>query len=810
MRISVAATSAAILLMAVGFATVLLQRNSESVQASGQAMIQDEGSEPLARMREKCVGMAREGEYRDARSCFENARHRAEALGSTEYSARFLTNIANIDLYSHRLRSAMKGYLAARQYAESADNRELTSALNTNISWVYSMLGADDEASAAIIAAAKAVPAHLRAEHLPRIRMQEANIAARSGDTGRAVEAAAEALLWAERAGDIRMMCDIMSAVGWELLLKGEVERAEPFLIESFRLHKFQAQPVPDHCYRNLAVLEMQRGNLAAALQFINRALEVSGEVARPLPAWMLHYRRALIRRAAGDSSGALSDLEAALGFVQQLRLEMLPAEAIRISAGVELSALYRTYIEVANEVFDIRPDLSLAARSFEAAEGGRALALRASLDEMDEVHDRLPVEYWHTLQQLTDLEQNRIGRRSNEPDASERLRRRLTVMEIEAGLALDLAPAAGRVRLKDIQAGLPGDRALLAFSLSKSFSYLWAVTRDHLELHRLPPGTELEQLCREFQRSVEASSPEASEVGERLYQLLFGDLGEEVRRMRQWDLVPDGALFETPLAALVAERRNGEPVYLIERHTLRMLPSASMLLAAKGTVWEGPAMIVADPVYNTADPRWKFRDVDPALQLTRLAGASREARQCAQVLGMASNRPILLAGMGANARRVRESLAERPAMIHFATHVITVGDHDKKGLIALSLTEDGSMNLLGPTGIGALRTYAGLIVISGCSSGAGEVLPGEGLLGLTRAWLRAGAHSVAATYWPIPDHSGEILQAVYTLIEERKREGLPIAPQEALRQAQIEMIRSGDWRSQTGYWAAYFLIGRS
>ena len=78
------------------------------------------------------------------------------------------------------------------------------------------------------------------------------------------------------------------------------------------------------------------------------------------------------------------------------------------------------------------------------------------------------------------------------------------------------------------------------------------------------------------------------------------------------------------------------------------------------------------------------------------------------------------------------------------------------------------------------------------------------GLLGLTRAWLSAGARSVVASRWPTPDEDGALFQAFYGDLRKHSREGSA----EALRAAQIEMLRSGGWRARPRYWGAYFVVG--
>src|SRR5262249_56862267 len=83
-------------------------------------------------------------------------------------------------------------------------------------------------------------------------------------------------------------------------------------------------------------------------------------------------------------------------------------------------------------------------------------------------------------------------------------------------------------------------------------------------------------------------------------------------------------------------------------------------------------------------------------------------------------------------------------------------------GLIALSLNSRRENELVPPQEIASWRTGAGVIVMSGCHSAEGPILPGTGLLGLTRAWLAAGARSVIASAWATPDENGALFDALY------------------------------------------------
>jgi len=100
-------------------------------------------------------------------------------------------------------------------------------------------------------------------------------------------------------------------------------------------------------------------------------------------------------------------------------------------------------------------------------------------------------------------------------------------------------------------------------------------------------------------------------------------------------------------------------------------------------------------------------------------------------------------------------------------------------------------------------------VVLSACSSGSGKILPGAGQMGLPRAWLISGTRAVLASYWPTADESGSIFDPFYrefgpppVVVSSRRAA-------RALRFAQNQMITAGGWRSQPGYWAAFFVVGR-
>jgi CHAT domain-containing protein len=399
---------------------------------------------------------------------------------------------------------------------------------------------------------------------------------------------------------------------------------------------------------------------------------------------------------------------------------------------------------------------------------------------------------------------------------------------------------------LKHILEGLRETEVLLSFHLGERQSFLWAVTRNSLRLYPLAPRSRIRQTIKEFRDAVQAERPEADELGKQLYHDLFGGLGEE-RSKTAWLLSLEDALFELPFAALVPESEISRPqfterqftgkrgtMYLVERHSLQIVPGVFLLKQrhAAGTA-RGRMVVVGDPIYNTADPRWQEGEARPgrgifglesfqirpfagptytwahaawgsinagaAAQLNRLVGSAGEAEAVSQVWG--TRQTTVLEGGQAQRERLLESLSPAPDVIHLATHVLAGRLSERKSFLALGLGPDRQPELLSESDIGVLQVPDSLVVMTGCSTATGDILAGAGLQGLTEAWAAAGARGVIATQWPVRDHTGDFLPGFYTAL-------LSFPTAEALRKTQVAMIHSGTAYAASSAWASYQLFG--
>ncbi len=327
---------------------------------------------------------------------------------------------------------------------------------------------------------------------------------------------------------------------------------------------------------------------------------------------------------------------------------------------------------------------------------------------------------------------------------------------------------------------------------------------------------------------------PEATATGSRLFTTLFGQVPRRFSRHHRWLLSLDQTLFDVPMAALVEGHGTARAYW----------PSATLSKLSPGPCcgWSPPpvprrgrahfpgnrrrhiqcrrsaparpascpAGFAVEPVRGRSRRRGRLRSLCPGWWRAR-----PELAACAHAW---QGEHTLLEGAEASRGRLTEELRRNPAVIHFATHfvasaenalyLVSEGSQARSqagaiGLIALSLNQAGETELLTAPEIAQWQVRAELVTLSGCHSAAGAALPGAGLMGLTRAWLAAGARSVVGSLWDTPDDSGELFAAFYRNLSGRR----PADPALALDAAQREMIRTGGRLAQPRYWSAYFVV---
>ena len=777
------------------------------------------------------------GRFGEAGTRCQAAATAALAADNFDLAFRATSNRGACQFALHQYESALQSFLSARRLAERAHNSSAAAALDGNIASIYSEMGEVESAARWIENSLHQIRGRERRLFLPKLEIQMAVLRANQGraeDAERLFRSGIEA---AADAGDLETYAQGCNRMGEAFLLAGDPGSAEAPLVEAFRVRKLHHLSL-DTSYHRLGRLRLAQGDLEAASNLLDRAVALAAHAQNQMPAWDIYYSRGLVRLKQGRAGESVADLRVAVNLARDWRWSLPAADTARVSAEVKVEQTWSALIDAASRLYSQTGDARLVEEMFAAAEENRGAAAASG------AAGSMPPQWWEALASLQRAEIAGLA------DAS--LSRRQAIGNARAELARIEASSGPRGavdgRTTDhlaarIQAALSPDAALFSFHLGDTDSWLWIADRQGLEMRRIPARAGVERQVADLRGAIEGGAAEFLPAAARLYTTLFGQVPERYLRRSRWLLSLDGGLFDVPFAAL-AENRTAGPVYVAEWHVVQVIPGVVPWLAARsrggaaGLARSDGAPLflgIGDPIYNLADSRYRrtpdsaqpFRRgspislfataaADQGFSLPRLAASGPELTACAEA--WRGGRVSLLEGDAATRSRLTEELRRSPAVIHFATHFVTsaaasrhlvfdsAGTHRNAGpeeMIALSLDPSRNSELLTPAEIARWKVDAGLVALSGCHSANGAMLPGAGRLGLTRAWLRAGARAVAGSLWDTPDESGSLFATLYRHLSTTP----PNDPAQALNAAQRQMIRAGGWQARPQYWGAYFVV---
>jgi CHAT domain-containing protein len=261
--------------------------------------------------------------------------------------------------------------------------------------------------------------------------------------------------------------------------------------------------------------------------------------------------------------------------------------------------------------------------------------------------------------------------------------------------------------------------------------------------------------------------------------------------------IVPDGFLWNVPFDALMTPSHH----FLLEEHALAYAPSLMMLDAASRRRRPAPAahelLAVGDPMIASAtrNKAAVYRD----LSLDALPDAAREARAVATLYGTGSK---VLTHATASEAAVKE-LAPGYRILHLATHGF-VDDESPlySALVLSSAPSDRDDGLLEMREVRDLDLHADLIVLSACDTARGTVYPGEGVIGLSWAFLTSGCPTTVVSQWNVESHSTSTL-----MVDFHKRLLAGDNAESALRRAKLALMRDKRYAHPL-YWAPFIVVG--
>ena len=806
------------------------------------------------------------GDVKEALAHYDRAVVLARANGAQGTEASALNNIGKIYSDGADLQKALEYYLKALPLYKPLGNQFSEGITLSNIGNAYLKLGEPQKALDYLQEALPKLRA-VGAKGQESLALSNiGNAYTRLGDDEKALSYYNQARAIQQQTGNRTQEAETLDLLGVLYSRQNQTQKALEFHEEALKLQRAAGNVRREGIsLSNLGHVYSVLGRPREGVDYFDQSLAIFRRIGDLHNAAASLEGRARAEQQLGNLSESRKNIEESLSLIETVRAQT-GSQQHRASYLASRETAYEFLVDLLMQQHAAEPDKGHDAEALQATERGRARSLTEMLNEAHvdilEGVDAGLIEKERDIRRSLNAKAQRqiqLTAQKGRPDDIAVLNKEISALEddyqqVQAAIrkaspvyAALMQPQA--LGLEGIQAQLNANTVLLEYSLGDVQSYLWVVTQGSLKTYKLPAREQVEKLARQVYESLtarsvfnslESSAQRQARIADADAQ--FRQVSAELSRMilapaaaqlgtRRLVVVADGALQYVPFAALSIDR-SLRP--LIVDHEIASVPSVSSLaiqrqsLADRKVAPKGLA-VIADPVFSALDARFTGKapakatpvnTVSPGnstriiehlsggsgVQLTiqRLPFTKQEADQILAVAPSDSN--LKAVDFRANRSIVTSGELGQYRYVHFATHGYV--DTARAGLSAIVLS---MVDEKGNPQDGFVRTHdiynlklpAELVVLSACETGLGKDVKGEGIEGLTRAFMYAGARRVIVSLWNVNDKAtASLMQRLYTgMLRSGK------TPAAALRAAQIEMLRTRQWQAPY-FWAPFVMQG--
>ncbi len=772
-----------------------------------------------------------------------------QAADDRRGEALTMLNLAQAFQHQDEVQKALDFYARGLELLPSKD-RDLRAIAIHNLGVLHLALGQAEEARRKLYDAERAW-AELKSPRRAAALIMLGELHQRLGELDKAYDCIQRALTLRQTADDRRGEGIALSTLARVHQARGELDQALELSLEARDImsevrHSYSQATV----LRNLGSIYVDRKQPAEAKGCLGQASELFRKVGDRTGEAECLLGVAIAERQRGDLSAALAASQEALAILESVRPKAVRHEH-RTSFFATVQEHFESHIDLLMALHRSEDRAGYDAHALVASERARA---RSLLDLLAEAEAEIRAETApdlltreKELQRRLNTRESRLLRlRNNSRSKPEDLAAAQKVVD----LALeDLEELWGEIRRRDpryaalTETPIPSlpeiqrhvldeETLLLEYRLGRDQSFLWAVTHDSLNSYVLPGRQEIERLAGKAYELLKVSHrPQARassrnalcNLAQRILQPVISQLAE-----KRLLVVSDGALLYIPFAALPEATGTDECLSappLMVRHEIIHLPSVSALSVLRRDLDDRPSApfqiaVIADPVFDTNDERLTVTPASTPLEelvtparsvkglgppsFSRLPFSEREALA---ILALVPEQQRFSAlGFEASKETVKSGRLASYQIVHFATHGILDTEQPNLSKIVLS-----QIDRQGRHRDGFLRTHeiynlqlpCDLVVLSACQTALGKEVRGEGLVGLTRGFMYAGAARVMVSLWNVDDKSTALLmERFYRSVFEQGQK-----PAAALRQAQISMWHDAEWTAPF-HWAGFVVQG--
>ncbi len=349
-----------------------------------------------------------------------------------------------------------------------------------------------------------------------------------------------------------------------------------------------------------------------------------------------------------------------------------------------------------------------------------------------------------------------------------------------------------------DLLKALPKDHAILSYFEGESRLYTFMITSAGLEIFDNSKDENYQKQPTALRNAIKYNIQSAFETAAKsLYQQLIPDIPKDIQQLI---VIPDGILGTIPYEALVNPESEGKKykdlTYLLAEYDISYDYSATLFVermrpdAQRQT--QNDILLMAPVEFDRSTGMGTLRGTEKELESIQYLFQGNDLKVESRLMADASENFI------------KGSTLDQYKYLHFATHGLVHESEPELSRIFLS-SSDGEDGSLYSGEIYNLRINAELVTLSACETGLGKVAKGEGIVGLSRALLYAGAKNLIVSLWPVADASTSELMIEFYRQHLFSSYSMHFAG--ALRESKLAMMRSEDYQ-RPYFWAPFILVG--
>ncbi|MGB6339089.1 MAG: CHAT domain-containing protein [Candidatus Aminicenantaceae bacterium] len=745
----------------------------------------------------------------------------------------------NIGLYYWRYKTdysqALRYYQEALQIAKELENKTDEADFLSNMGIIYKRIGNLDKAID-LFNEALQIDYQLGREKEISKTLNNLGTTLRSkiqlefskNDFNQAIEYYKESLELARKIGDKETEIKVLNNLG---SINSDAQNYSKAL-EYFNQGLEKAKQSEDResegmLLNNLGIVHYNLGNYEKSTQYFESAIHLVQDVGGGQILWEAYLELGNTLREQNEPKKALQKYKNSIETIELIRSNIQNEEQKASFLGTDKRIeAYQNLIDLLVLLHESEPNRNYNLQAYNYMEQAKARAFLDSL-ELSKIDISSHVDF-KLLNQEKELEKDITkvytqlldgGLSPEEKDELEDRRNsledqleafKLEIRTENPAYAQLIFPKA--VPMQEVQKKLLDNKtAFFAYTVGKRSSYAFVLTKKELKIFRIPPSEELQNMVSNYLKIITDKSNQDFDLGYTLFsQLVMPGINANIKNII---FVPGDILNFLPFETLITQKEMNR--WLIEDYTITYAPSISSLYElidrkkTNGSKRRMELLALGDPYFGSLETEENGEDIlkgffsTNTFSLYRLEYSGIEIEKIGALFS--ENKKTIFQRESASEEQLKNQHLEDYKILHFATHSLIDDKKPDRSSIILALDKDQKEDgLLRMDEIYNLNLNSDLVTLSACQTGLGQLIRGEGIEGINRAFFYAGASSVLMSLWAVNDQATyQLMERFYTHL--RSSDSI----MKALRKAKLEMINSGTL-SHPYYWAGFIISGKA